>query len=1044
MVATTSTIQSNPCEAEAIKDIERGWELLPVWHIRPDSAGICACRDGVDCTHPAKHPRVTNWESGALRTAKKVRQTFRMMPLANIGILTGPASCLFVLDIDPRHGGTKSWERLRHTYGLPDALMVNTGGGGQQAYFAYPADVPGADRIVNEVGLPGYPGIDIRTRGGMVVAPSSLHRSGNRYTWANDLELATLPLAFVHSLIPPEKLATPSPAGDVRRPSSDLDASARYWLDRYAANAYEGRRNTNGFNLACQLRDEGLSEEDAEPYVMAYADQVSSQGNTPYNRSEALKSLRSAYKRPPRERARPEYNNNSHNGPYTSSTGAAVEGEAVNRQDGQDDGTGASTAGEGQPPLADELIAKLTATDDAAQVLDAAPLLAQLATTSIADYGKVKLALKSHFGKNLNLNDLEKAVHQAKRVQARATIDEDSGGLPQIVASGRPLRDMTRDAMACLHAANEPPVLFSRSGSLVRIRDDEKGRPIIDPVNNPILRWRLARVANFVHETEEGPKHIPPPHDVVTDVLALPGWEFPGLVGITEVPVLRPDGSLVTEPGYDAAMGLIYKPARELVIPCVPMTPADADVDRALALIWETNGEFPYIDGASKANALALLLTPVLRPAIDGQVPLALIDAPKAGTGKGLLADVISYVATGRATAVMTAPRDEEEWRKRLTSTLEEGATVISIDNVVDRLASPSLAAVLTAQVWRDRRLGHSENITLPQRATWVATGNNIRLGGDIPRRCYWIRLDAKMAKPWQRSAFTHPELLDWVRQQRGKLLAALLTVARSWFVAGRPAAATTPALGSFQTWASLLSGVLAHVGVDGFLGNMEALYEAADEETPQWFHFFAAWHQKYKDTPKTTKEVVNDLTDNDGHTTELGEALPDTLATALADKAKTFTVKLGKALGQQVEVRHGEHNLRLVKEDVDPKAHKGVSRWQVKVDPISPPSEVGGRLGDVGDVGDDSAYARCDTPTLVDAVAGEGVGDAESDHVRGNSHLNGHLLGQQGVGDTAAQWGESSPTSPNPPTGLNGHKLVAVAHRARVVSEEEDAEWTL
>ena len=44
-------------------------------------------------------------------------------------------------------------------------------------------------------------------------------------------------------------------------------------------------------------------------------------------------------------------------------------------------------------------------------------------------------------------------------------------------------------------------------------------------------------------------------------------------------------------------------------------------------------GDFPFVDDASRANSLALMLTPILRQAIPGPVPLALIDKPKRGTG---------------------------------------------------------------------------------------------------------------------------------------------------------------------------------------------------------------------------------------------------------------------------------------------------------------------------------------------------------------------------------------------------------------------------
>ena len=96
----------------------------------------------------------------------------------------------------------------------------------------------------------------------------------------------------------------------------------------------------------------------------------------------------------------------------------------------------------------------------------------------------------------------------------------------------------------------------------------------------------------------------------------------------------------------------------------------------------------------------------------------------------------------------------------------------------------------------------------MSQRATWIATGNNIQLCGDLPRRCYWIRLDARESRPWQRKNFKHPDLLGWVTRNRGRLIHALLTLARAWFAAGKPKAPNSPRLGSFEAWTETVGGM--------------------------------------------------------------------------------------------------------------------------------------------------------------------------------------------------------------------------------------------
>ena len=117
---------------------------------------------------------------------------------------------------------------------------------------------------------------------------------------------------------------------------------------------------------------------------------------------------------------------------------------------------------------------------------------------------------------------------------------------------------------------------------------------------------------------------------------------FPKLTGITESPVLRNDGTILAEPGYDSATGLFYQPVSGFVLPPVPSSPTSSDIAEAAALLQEVFCDFPFDGEASRAGAIASLISSVLRPAIDGPTPLAIVDKPQPGTGASLIANVIS------------------------------------------------------------------------------------------------------------------------------------------------------------------------------------------------------------------------------------------------------------------------------------------------------------------------------------------------------------------------------------------------------------------
>ncbi len=515
----------------------------------------------------------------------------------------------------------------------------------------------------------------------------------------------------------------------------------------------------------------------------------------------------------------------------------------------------------------------------------------------------------------------DKAVQRIREfLGITATTVEGSGEVPIIRANDRLPGEIADDALSALIEANDPPTLFVRAGKLTRVREDENGRPIIEMLSDAHLRERLGRV-RFVNQSKKGSITIQTPMSVVQDLRARPSWPLPPLEAITESPTLRRNGSILSEPGYDPDTRLIYHPAKGFIMPSVPDSPSRADVEHALVTLIDVLGDFPFLDQASRANTLALILTPIIRPHID-LAPLALIDAPQAGTGKGLLTDVVSIIATGRPAAKGSAPREDDELEKRITALLSEGSTFVVFDDLAHTLRSSVLANALTASEWKGRILGRSEMIAVPQRATWVVTGNNIQLAGDIPRRCFHIRLDAKTSQPFRRDDFKHANLVGYVKENRGALLAALLILARSWHCAGCPPSAVKP-LGSFEGFTRIIGGVLQHAGIPGFLDNADRLYEQADDESAEWEGFLRACIEVFGDAAVTSAAVALSLASD----TSLQNSLPDLLANARASGKGDFTKLLGKALRMRADRQYGDDGLHVTRAGSDPR--KKVAQWK-------------------------------------------------------------------------------------------------------------------
>lgn len=487
--------------------------------------------------------------------------------------------------------------------------------------------------------------------------------------------------------------------------------------------------------------------------------------------------------------------------------------------------------------------------------------------------------------------------------------------LPEIVVSNRQLRDITAESIAAMEVGNKPESLFIRAGSLVRLRGSETDEgvvTIIDTATTNIIRCRMSQTANYIKLTRDGnPISVPPPEDNAKDVLAVGEWPFPPLDAVVATPVVRQDGTILTEPGYDRATRLFYRPEESFGLPTIPDKPTEDDVSTARAVIHDVIADFPFLSTADYANAVGMMLTPICRAAIQGCVPLAVVNAPQPGAGKGLLTTVCHIIATGREPAMMTAPDNREEWRKTITAQLMQGNTFVVIDNVEHKLFDASLASVLTLTRWTDRLLGSNKTVEVPNRACFIATGNNIKLGGDIPRRCYWVSINPCTSRPELRNGFRHSVLPDFVKRSRGSIVAALLTLARAWFVAGCPVP-STPIIGSYTEWSRVIGGILQHAGISDFLGNAEERRKDASEDDIAWEGFLSA----IRDTWGTSQFTTQDVESHCEVDMQFVEILPDFLAEARRNPKISFARKLGAAFGKYSGKCFGEDDIKIEKTD--------------------------------------------------------------------------------------------------------------------------------
>ena len=419
-------------------------------------------------------------------------------------------------------------------------------------------------------------------------------------------------------------------------------------------------------------------------------------------------------------------------------------------------------------------------------------------------------------------------------------------------------------------------------------------RPVITPVDTfrggttstaqlvavelPYMRDALCRAAHWVKFDGRSRSwvKIHPPTEVAMVLLNRFGhWRFPALAGLINTPTLRPDGTILSAPGFDPATRLLLvdPPA----MPPIPEQPSREEALAALALLKGLLSEFPFVDDVSRAVALSAYLTVVCRGAFP-VAPMHLVTAPVAGSGKSYLLGTVAYIATGQAMPVIGAGGSEEEMEKRLGAAVIAGWPLICLDNMIGKLGGQALCQLVEQPRPHVRILGYSQLVPVEAHATaFFANGNNVTVYGDAIRRVIVCQLDPQAERPELRSFKNDP--VRTIMANRGAYIAAALTVCRAYQVAGRPDRQAQ--IGSFNEWSDCVRSALVWLGEDDPLQSMETA-RAEDPETNELQIMLDAWAREFgcgKDKGVTLQEVANAC--NETHQGETGTSSTPTASCA-------------------------------------------------------------------------------------------------------------------------------------------------------------------
>lgn len=485
--------------------------------------------------------------------------------------------------------------------------------------------------------------------------------------------------------------------------------------------------------------------------------------------------------------------------------------------------------------------------------------------------------------------------------------------------------------------------------------------------NDGQWQFELKRHVNFKRRIREGREaSVPASTALIGALRGNSALRVPVCNSIICVPSFSPDGTLRTERGYDPASETYLVPWGQFLT--VSEVVLDADVNHGLGILALALRDFPFsdvfsgpdpepprVDGeldsagfpepnyrrgtSSRAHALALLLTPIVRPMIAGPTPIYFIDKPKPGTGAGFLLNLLSAVVWGRRAGVSTLGKTAEEIGKQVTAKLRSGNPLLVFDNIDQHVDSDALAAAITGGSWHGRILGTSNDTDIKIRATWAFSSNHGSMSSDLMRRAVPIRMDAATDDP---AVDRKPEYFkihslgqtynEWLDANKLHLVWALHVLVKYWLQCCRGGYKYNGrVLPTFDEYSNVIGGILDRCGVDGFLENTDVYLATRNEERDANKMALEALNGSFKQEAFTASDALAVLRDPlDSSETRLKF---DILPPERADRIRSQG-GLGAALGHWLKgmVNQGVHRLpNGTSVSISRKKCSGVSRYTIK-----------------------------------------------------------------------------------------------------------------
>ena len=401
-------------------------------------------------------------------------------------------------------------------------------------------------------------------------------------------------------------------------------------------------------------------------------------------------------------------------------------------------------------------------------------------------------------------------------------------------------------------------LFYQRAGRVVTVCQ-QQGSSTLKEVNIHDLSIEMARLSRWQRYDGRAKRCVPmdPSAKCLTALLESQKHKFlPEIEAIARQPILREDGKIDLERGYHPKTRLYcsYDAEKYRLVE----KPFLGDAQKALAELKKLLEEFQFEDSCDESAALCAMLTASVRTLLPF-APMFLVKAHQPGTGKGVLSELISLMATAEKPSPIAFPKDSTECEKLLLAELLKAPSVLFFDNLTtDLYPHKYLCSAITSETLTGRVLGESRTATVGTKALILANGNNVAPVGDMTRRTVPICIDAKEEIPASRT-FKNPNLLQQVRENREHYVNCALTIISAWIHAGKPHS-DCPNLNSFEKWSAWCRQPLLWLGLPDPVKKVFAAMND-DPERVQVGSFFDGLRREFGEASFTTKDIFQRVT---------------------------------------------------------------------------------------------------------------------------------------------------------------------------------------